>query len=245
MRFIENLGEMASELSRRTSSIVSTVIERAQFPLSLQELLENIRRFPSTKLSTILSIMLVCNFGFVVSALYLVGHPTMGLCVVLGSSTSLLHTSLIFLMFRKHPALSRVLESYSSQFLLGTIAGSTQVMSTLTLILSLYFGFSGSRCTAQLVSVGGSLAPSKDYECYMTHLLAMKMASFFGGLLSLCNTLLTYMFFVTGEDLGLSDWSTHQYESLDQVAAATGNTVTTPAIGAGGISSQSYQSTPI
>lgn len=236
MRFAENLWEMASELSRRTSSIVSTAIERAQFPLSLQELLENIRRAPTTKLSTILSIMLACNFGFVFSALNLLGHPTMGLCVVLGSFTSLFHTSLIFLMFRKHPALSRVLESYSSQFLLGAVAGSAQVMSTLTLILSLYFGFSGSQCSI-------SFPPSKDYECYMNHLLAMKMASFFGGLLSLCNTLLTFMFFVAGEDLGLSDWSTHQYESLDQDAAATGTV--TPAIGGGGISSQSYQSTPV
>jgi hypothetical protein len=245
MRFVDNLWEMASELIRRTSSIVSTVMERAmeQTSPSLHDLMDYIRRSHLTKFSSIIAFMVVCNFGFVISALSLIEHPTMGLCVVFGAFTSMLHTTLLLLMFRKHPALSRIFESYSSQFLLGAVAGSTQVMSTLTLILSLYFGFSGGKCSA----VAGDTLSIKDYECYMTHLFAMKMASFFAGLVSLGNTVLAYMFFVAGEDLGLLEWSTHQYESLDQGTTTTSNTASntvTSAIG-GGIVGQSYQSTPV
>jgi len=150
----------------------------------------------------------------------------MGFGVVLTAWISVLHTTVLSMMIRKHPALSRLLESYSSQFLLGMVMGVTLMMSALMLIMSLYFGHAAALCKS--VDLAADAAKIADYECYTKHHFAMRMVSFFGANLAWGNGLLASMF-LSGEDLGLMEWSSHQYESLESTASSGG---------------QSYQSTP-
>ena len=127
MGFIDNIWDMTTDYFRSTVPIVNDILRSCLQSCSSPHAHDLLRavQVHVMKFSSIVAFMAVCNLGFMLPALFLIGHPTMGLCAVMAAFTSMMHTLAMLLIFRKHSAVSRILESYSSQFLLGAVAGTT------------------------------------------------------------------------------------------------------------------------
>jgi hypothetical protein len=191
----------------------------------------------TNNMSKFLTASTICNVFLFWAALFLWGHPTMGFAVGLTSWMSLLHVTLLWMTIKKSPALSGIMERYSSQFLLGAFAGGSLVLTVMLLTVSVYLSSAAGKCVP-IYDVGAHVATSStalttasstggDYECYSSHHFAMRMASFFSGMIVVLDGGLTKFLFSQNEDyLGLSEWSSHQYDTIgggDGVANGNAN----------------------
>eukprot|EP00591_Stephanopyxis_turris_P001838 CAMPEP_0195520142 /NCGR_PEP_ID=MMETSP0794_2-20130614/16234_1 /TAXON_ID=515487 /ORGANISM="Stephanopyxis turris, Strain CCMP 815" /LENGTH=157 /DNA_ID=CAMNT_0040649433 /DNA_START=394 /DNA_END=870 /DNA_ORIENTATION=+ len=148
----------------------------------------------------------------------------MGFNIMLVSFLSFGHTAFIWMVMHKHPLISRLLEAFSGQYVIGMVFGITFMMTIIALLMAVYFRHAAAGCvkddaaalaTATMNATNDALTIiPKNFECYTTHGFAMKSVAFFESLLFITTGLLTVMF-LRGEDLGMMDFASHQYEDLD------------------------------